>query len=184
MPRYEVYKEEAKRIRENAMHEPIVILVWGPGDPGENAPSDKCKAYEKRLKMKTHLKQKFPRAEVFFSEDKKMKELTQTGQSQLQAEAMQAKIANLILMLDLGRGVDLELDYFVPKYPWFRDKVYVFLPIQYVSTKGLVAEVFDKLESNHIIGFSEQEFKSCKLVTEKTFEVAHTVAMDHYLQRG
>ncbi len=183
MSRYEVYKERAKRTRENARHEPIVILVWGPGNPSENASPEKHKAYKKRLEIKKQLKKKFPRAEVFFSEDKEMKKPAQTGQSQLQAEAMQAKNADLILMLDLGRGVDLELDHFIPKYPWFRDKAYVFLPIQYVSTKGLVAEVLDKLESNHIIGFSEQEFKSCKLVTEKAFEVAHTVAMDHYIQR-
>lgn len=183
MSRSEVYTERANRIRENARHEPIVMLVWGPGNPGKNALPDKLKAYEKRLKIKKHLRKMFPRAEVFFSEDKEMKEPAQTGQSQLQAEAMQAKNADLILMLDLGRGVDLELDHFIPKYPWFRDKVYVFLPIQYVSTKGLVAEVFDKLESHHIIGFSEQEFETCKLVTEKAFEVAHTVAMDYYIQR-
>ncbi len=184
MLRYEVYKEEAKRIRENARHEPIIILVWGPGEPSEHASPEKCKAYEKRLKMKTHLKDEFPRAEVFFSEDVEMKGLAQKGQSQLQAQAMQAKIANLILMLDLGRGVDLELDHFVPKYPWFRDKVYVFLPMQYVSTKGLVAEVLDKLESNHVIGFSEQDFESCNLVKETVVQVVNTVAMDHYLQRG
>jgi hypothetical protein len=170
------FKEEAEKIKENARYEPINILVWGPGDPGENASLDKRKAYEKRLKIKNHLREKFPRAEVFLSED--LKELVMERQEILKAQAIQAKIAHLILILDLGRGVDLEIDYFIPAYPWFREKAYVFLPERYVSKKGLVTEVLGKLEDSHIIGFSEQEFESCKLVTEMSVQLADIIAMD------
>jgi len=175
------FKEEIQRIRDSARFEPINILVWGPGKPSGSAHPDKHKAYQKRLKIKSHLKEIFQRAEVFFSED--LIDQTLTGQGILQAQAIHAKIAHLILVLDLGRGVDLELDHFIPTYPWFREKVYVFLPDRYVPPKGLVEEVFNKLETNRIIGFNEQEFNECTLVTFKVVEVADTIAMDHFISR-
>lgn len=177
----ELYKLEAEKIKATARCQPIIILVWGPGDPGDGAPLEKVKAYQKRVKIKAHLRERFPCAGVFFSEDKEMKELALTGQNQLEVQAMQAKFAHLVLMLDLTRGVDLEFDHFIPKYPWFREKAYVLLPDKYVSTEGLTKTVLDKLERNHIIGFSEIDFDSCKLVTEKVDGVAHTIAMKYLL---
>ncbi len=134
------------------------------------------------MKIKAHLKERFPSAGVFFSEDKEMQELALTGQSQLEKQSVQARMAHLVLMLDLTRGVDLEVDYFIPKYPWFREKAYVLLPDQYVSTKGLTETVFDMLGSNHIIGFSNTEFDSCKLVTEKVDGIAHTIALKYVIE--
>lgn len=177
----EIYKLEYQKIKETARCQPITILVWGPGDPGDGASSEKVKAYQKRLKIKTYLREKFPSAGVFFSEDKEMQDLALTGQSQLEIQAVQARIAHLVLMLDLTRGVDLEVDHFIPKYPWFREKAYVLLPEQYVSTKGLTETVLDMLGSDHIIGFSGIEFDSCKLVTEKVDEIAHTVALNRLM---
>jgi len=175
------FKEESQKIRMNARFEPINILVWGPGEPIGNVDPDKLKAYKKRLKIQSHLKEIFTRAEVVFSEE--LNDETLTGQGILQAQAIHAKIAHLILVLDLGRGVDLELDHFIPTYAWFREKVYVFLPDRYVPPKGLVEEVFNKLETNRIIGFNEQEFDECTLVTLKVVEVADTIAMDHFISR-
>lgn len=177
-----IYKLNYEKIKETARCQPITILVWGPGDPGDGAPLEKVKAYQKRLKIKNHLRKRFPSAAVFFSEDKEMKKLALTGQSQLEAQAVQANIAQLVLMLDLTRGVHLELDYFIPKYPWFREKAYVLLPEKYVSASGLAGNVLDMLESNHIIGFSDTEFDSCKLVTEKVDGVAHTIALKHIIE--
>lgn len=179
----ELYKLEYQKMMVTARCQPITILVWGPGDPGVGADLEKVKAYQKRLKIKTYLRERFPSAGVFFSEDKEMKELALTGQSQLETQAVQASIAQLILMLDLTRGVHLELDYFIPKYPWFREKAYVLLPEKYVSTAGLVGNVFDMLEKDHIIGFSEIEFESCKLVTEKVDGVAHNIALKQILEK-
>jgi len=111
----EIYKLEYQKIKETARCQPITILVWGPGDPGDGASPEKIKAYQKRLKIKTHLRERFPSAGVFFSEDKEMQELALTGQSQLEKQAVQARIAHLVLMLDISRGVDLEVDHFIPK---------------------------------------------------------------------
>ena len=97
---------------------------------------------------------------------------------QLRKEALQAKISDLVIMLDLSRGVDLELDHFIPTYPWFRDKAFIFLPNKYMDLKGLTKEVIDNLNQNQIIGFSNQEFKDCKVATQKAVDVAQTIAMD------
>lgn len=102
---------------------------------------------------------------------------------QLRIEALQAKIADLVLMLDLSRGADLELDHFVPTYPWFRAKVHVFLPAKYVSTKGLVADVFKYIPQDQIEGFSDKEFNRCDVATTKAVRVALSVAMDSYMRR-
>src|ERR1043165_7933030 len=131
------WKQEAQDLLRQCRNEPIKILVWGPGDPGPKAPREKQKAYRKRLKIRKVLRSRFPFAEVYFSEDPEMKALRLTGMSDLDLEMLQATFADLIIMLDITRGVDLELDYFLPNFPWFRDKAYIFLPEQYVSTNGL-----------------------------------------------
>jgi|GEM_PF-3331147 len=182
MPGNELYKLEYQKMMVTARCQPITILVWGPGNPGAGASPEKVKAYQKRLKIQTYLRERFPSANVFFSEDKEMKELALTGQNQLEMQAVQARIAHLVLMLDIARGVDLEVDHFIPTYTWFREKAYVLLPEKYVLTTGLTGTVFDLLGSNHIIGFSEIDFDSCKLVTKKVDEVAHTIALNYILK--
>ena len=62
----EIYKLEYQKMMETARFQPITILVWGPSDPGDSAPLEKVKAYQKRLKIKTHLREEFPCAGVFF----------------------------------------------------------------------------------------------------------------------
>ena len=173
------YKKESDEIRKSARNEPINILVWGPGEPGKDSSSEESKAYRKRSKIKCYLGKIFEEAEIVFSEDKVLQDLMLIGQSQFQAEALQAKISHVVLALDLGIGVVAELTHFILTYPWFRDKVYVFLPEQYVSSIGLVAtHVFSKLEKNRIIGFSSKEFDECTVATDKAVQVVDTVAMD------
>lgn len=171
------FKETALSITREARLEPIKVLVWGPGDPGPTAPPEIKKAYQKRIQIKDELKKAFPRAEVFFSEDPEMLEISKTFRGHLRKEAFQAKIADLVLMLDISRGADLELDYFVPKYSWFRDKVYVFLPERYVPPKGLVKEVFDYLLPYQVEGFTDHEFEHCSLATEKAVAIAEGIAL-------
>ena len=178
------FEERAKQIKEDVKYETINILVWGPGDPGSDAPSEKRRAYEKRIQIKEVLRKEFPRAEVYLSEDTEMIKIAEGIHGQLKKEALQASAADLILILDIRRGADLELDHFVATYSWFRDKVFVFLPEQYVPpTQGLVAEVFNYLTENQVEGFSEQEFKDCTVATVKAVRAAHTTAMASYLSR-
>jgi len=176
------YRSMAESIKEEAKKEPINILVCGPGDPGPNAIQEKRLAYEKRIQIRDALRREFPHAEVFFSEDPEMNQIAEGIGGQLGKEALQARVSHLILMLDISRGVDLELDYFVPKYSWFRDKVFVLLPEQYVSTQGLVKEILDYLKKEQVQGFSQDEFDSCQ-TTAKAVNAAHSVALACYLEK-
>lgn len=177
-------KEDAARIIQDAKYEPITILVWGPGNPGARASAERRKAYAKRVQIKEVLKKEFPRASVHFSEDTEMIELGEGIRGQLRVEALQAKVADLVLMLDISRGADLELDHFVPTYPWFRDKVHVFLPEKYISGKGLVSEVLNYIPRDQVEGFSDKEFKVCEVATVKAVRAALAVALDSYLKRA
>lgn len=176
------WRAEAQEIRKSFRYENIKILVWGPGDPGDGASQDKRLAYAKRLQIRDILRQEFPRAEVYFSEDPEMIQISEGIRGQLRKEALQARTADLVLMLDISRGTDLELDYFVPKYPWFREKVYIFLPEEYVRSRGLVREILDYLHPNQIEGFTDDEFRKCHVATRKAVSIAETVALDKRLQ--
>lgn len=169
--------DEAGKIKAALRYEPLKILVWGPGDPGSSATPECRKAYEKRLQIKQILADKFRCSEVYFSEDPEMVQISEGIRGQLRKEVLQARIADLIIMLDISRGADLELDHFVPTYPWFRDKVYVFLPEQFVPPHGLVREVFDHLTRDQVEGFSTEEFERCSLATEKAVQIAESFAL-------
>jgi len=84
-------------------------------------------------------------------------------------------------MLDISRGADLELDHFVPTYPWFRDKVYVFLPEAYVGTTGLVSDVLKYLRPDQLLGYTAAEYGACTVATVKTIEIVDAVAIAHLL---
>jgi hypothetical protein len=176
------FKATAKELRKKALFVKMAILVWGPGDPGPHSSPTQTAAYKKRLQIKDVLAKTFKQAEVRFSEDKYLQKVTQGILGQLKRQAIHARGADLVLMLDISRGADLELDHFVPTYPWFRDKVYVLLKEQYVPPRGLVKEVFDYLTREQVIGFSDKQFRSCEVATKKAVDIAISVAIDLMLQ--
>jgi hypothetical protein len=176
-------KDLADRIIDDFKWEPIIILVWGPGNPGADATAERKLAYEKRVKIKKVLKKEFHRAEVHFSEDLEMLRIADGIHGQLSKEALQAFVADLILILDISRGADLELDHFISTYSWFRNKVHVFLPNQYLPPRGLVSEVFGLLSKDQLEGFSEEEFERCDVAKVKAVKVALSAAMSLYLHK-
>jgi len=177
------YRRKADEIREAAKLMHLKVLVWGPGDPGRRASADSKKAYQKRLQIKQEIKGAFPRSEVHFSEDKEMVDLAKGLHGQLRKEAFQAIASDLVIMLDLGRGVDLELDHFLPTYSWFPPKVFLLLPRKYVNSKGLVKEVYDHLKPDQIGGFTPRQFDKCHVATCMALDAALAYAFDK-LARG
>jgi hypothetical protein len=172
------YTEEAEKIRSEARKIALTILVWGPGKPGPKASRKDRKAYKKRSDIRKALNANFPNAEVHFSEDAEMEALTLDTEDKLLKEAVQAKISDLIVTLAISRGANVELDYFIPKYPWIRDKLHVFLPEQYVLERtGLVWEVLHYLKPAQIQGYTDEEYKVCTLATEKAVAAATAFAL-------
>ena len=177
------FEKIIEAVFDDARYEPINVLVWGPGDPGPDAPPEKAIAYKKRTEIREFAKQEFHRAEVYFSEDDDLNQLTGDVLGLLRQQAVQAAAAHLVIMLDVGRGVDLELDHFIPTYPWMRDRVYVLLPEQYAPPRGMVKEVFDYLKPEQVVGFSDTELRQCEVVTKKAFRILLTTAVASYLRR-
>ena len=177
------FRDEAAEIRTLAYFVHLKVLVWGPGDPGPRAPADKKKAYQKRLQIRQELRNRFGRAEVYFSEDREMIKLAKGVRGQLRREALQAMSSDLVVMLDLGRGVALELDHFLPTYDWFPPKVHLLLPRKYVATKGLVGEVYQYLRDDQIDGFTPNQFQKCSVASTMAVEAAFGRALDMMLSR-
>lgn len=179
MSGWQLAEEELRKL---ARKQRLRLLVWGPGDPGPHPSRREERRYRKRLQIRTVLQSVFTESEVNFSEDPVMQRLTTHVGGQLRAEAIHAKLAHVVLMLAIGRGVELELDYFVPTYSWFRDKVFVFLPDRYMRTTGLVSDVLRFLRRDHVIGFSSSDFLSCRIATEMSVEVVDAVAIARLLE--
>lgn len=173
---------KADQIKADLMYVPLNILVWGPGDPGPNAPEERRRNYQKRIQMVNVLRTTFPRADVHMSEDPEIQDLLPELATTLQLETMHAQVADLVLILDTSRGADLELDHFVSNYSWFRNKVYVFLPARYVNTQGLAKEVFDQLHPKRVIGYTPEELEQCTVATVRTVQVATIAAMEYKIK--
>lgn len=176
------WESEAKDMLADCRYVPLRILIFGPGDPGSGASKTNQKAYDKRVQIKEELKKRFPRSEVHFPEDEEMIQISKTITGQLKKEALQANIADLILCLDISRGSNLELDHFIPTYPWFGEKVHIFLPEKYVNSTGIVKDVIDKISPDQIEGFTTKEFNECTLATVKAVQVAEGFAMEKKLK--
>lgn len=153
------FREKIKR------DERLVIFVWGPGEPADDTENI---YYDKRVEMKKKLDKEFDLSEVYFSEDEIPQETTSYMGSTLRSEALQARLSDVILLLPVSRGSDLELDYFVPHFPRIKEKVVIFIPEEYKKTKGLIGEVYGMLEQHQIIGYTEEELEVCNVAKIKS----------------
>ncbi len=171
------WKAREEKLRTLARKQELLVLVWGPGDPGSKASANAQLGFRKRKQIKAEIEQIFPGANVRFSEDSDLQNMTDYMRRQLRREMVHARIADVIVVLDVSRGADLEVDHFIQKYAWFREKAYVLLPQKYVGTKGLVADVFDLLPRRQLIGFTEDELKTCHVATQVCISIVDEIAM-------
>jgi hypothetical protein len=162
-------------LRKTAKYMELMILVWGPGDPGPGGSPALRRYWEKRKQIREVLQQVFPNAEVFFSEDAELEALTRSiGRDILDQELVQAYSADCILVLDLTRGAHVEVDRF-SNYPAIAAKMNVLIPDRYVGSTGLVAHVHKR---TNVIGFSDEEFEMCRVATEKAVQIVEMVAIN------
>jgi hypothetical protein len=166
------FEHEEQEIIALARQQRLKVLIWGPGDPGERDDPVAQKGYAKRRHIRGELKKNFPRSQVTFSEELEKSEVIIGTLTQ---EAIQAKIADLVIILDISRGADLELDYFT-KYSWFRQKVWLLVPKEYVNTTGIIAEVFKLIPKDQMHGFTAEEFDRCDVAKIMSVNIVTTVA--------
>ena len=169
------FRRRAQQIRTSAASLSFTVLVWGPGEPSEGAGSEARAGFEKREQIKQSINEAFPNSEVKFSEE--LMDIEAGVESALMNEALQARVADVVIALDIGRGVGLEIDHFVPDYPWIRDKIFILTQEEHLDSGGLVREVHDYLRPFQIIGYTESEFEECLVASELAVKVAHGAAM-------
>lgn len=168
-------KEE--KFRKLVRKQELLVLVWGPGDPGSKASAVEKLGFNKRKQIKKEIEKVFSEADVRFSEDPVLRKMTSYLGRELMREMVHAKLADVVILLDISRGVDLEVDHFVETYEWFRNKAYVLIPQKYVKTKGLIADVFKNLRDGHLIGFTDYELKHCTVATKVCVGIVDEVAL-------
>jgi len=163
----------AEEVKEELFKESIIILIWGPG---KTLPDGKAyPGFEKRLKIKEALKEKFPHANVVFSEDKELIEHTPELETQLDKELFQAKMSDIVIILPLSRGSQLELDHFA-FYPEIARKIRVLLPQEYCDNPGLSGDI---LRLVAVEPYSVSEFDECHVATVKCIKMALSAAIRH-----
>jgi len=156
----------------------IRVLVWGPGPPSAGSHSP---GYNKRLQIKAEILNSFPLSLVYFSEDQEMRDIAQHLTEQLLKEALQAKAVDMIIILDMSRGAEVEIDHFIETYDWFPSKAYVFLPDRYINTANLAGDVLGKLAEGHLVGFTQDEFKRCDVATIMAVKAVEQTITRKYL---
>lgn len=166
------FELEEQEFFDVACYQRLNVLIWGPGDPGENGDPEAKKAYEKRCLIRTVLLEKYPRSKVRFSEEIKKRN---PEMSQLDQETFDAKFADLVIILDISPGAHLELNHFT-KYSWFRTKVCLFVPQKYLDTPGLADEVYKLIPEKQRKGFSPEEYERSDVAKVMAVNIVEIVA--------
>ena len=162
-----------RSLREEARKQDLIVLVWGPGDPGASAPAESRKFWVKRGQIRDAVQKNFPAAEVVFSESDSLRDHTRDLEDLLTEELLHAAIADCILVLDVSRGAHVEVDRFTTK-PTLAAKIRVLIPDKWVGSKGLIGSVH---QDTRVRGFSEDEFELCSLATEKCVTIVLSFAI-------
>lgn len=146
--------ERLARLRQRATDQRLVVLVWGPGDPG---PGRDRALYEKRVQTRDALQRTFRLSEVYFSEDAALRSEVADLPDVLDEEYAEATVADVIIVFDTSRGAHVEVDSF-SSHPHIASKMHVFLPEEYVGS-GLAREVHEKVAS--VVPFSPDDLRVC-----------------------
>ena len=149
-------KQKALQIMDLAHQVPISVLVWGPGRGNK-------RGYAKRRKIRAEIEKKFPKSEVYFSEDKEYRDITGVLKDPMKEEIVHALAADIIIVLDVSRGPEVEIDHFL-QYNAIARKLWVLIPDKFSPLRGLVKE---ELRGIEVEFFSDAEFDDCTLASGK-----------------
>jgi len=150
-------------LKRKARQQQLVILVWGPGDPGSGGSDLARKYWVKRNQIRDNLATLYPNAEVLFSEDSALRDETRGLGTTLDQELLDASIADCILILDVSRGAHVEVDRFAA-IPDIAAKMTILIPETYVGGTGLVSQIHRRAT---VVGFADAELDSCAVATIK-----------------
>jgi hypothetical protein len=165
--RFEAYFRAARK-------QDLLVLVWGPGDPGPGGDPKIALYWRKRNEIRAAVKARFPNAEVLFSESAVLRDYTRHLGDLLTEELAHADIADCILILDVSRGASLELDHFSAD-PLIARKMRLLIPAEHVGGTGLISSVHDKVR---VSGFTDDDLASCRVATKIVPDLVDAVAIE------
>jgi len=168
------------QLRERAKHQPLVVLVWGPGDPGPDGEPQHTRYWQKRNQIRDLLAREFRQSEILFSESDALRDYTRDLETLLTEELVHAAIADCILVLDVSRGAHVEVDR-ISSYPLLAKKMRILLPEKYARGSGPYSNV---LQGLRVVPFTEEEFERSSLASVKAIKLVESVALEKLMDSG
>jgi len=145
---------------------PVCVLCWGPG---EHAPKE---LYDKRMELREHLRKSNPNNKVITSEEIKQVDTRFAILTDIEAEELQAREADLILVLLTSQkevsGAHAELLLY-RNVPNFYNKTILLLPklsAKEAKKLGFSAKVFENFNPKNILCYTHDEFVTCQTMRE------------------
>jgi hypothetical protein len=170
-------QDRIRRLRSAAREQKLVVLVWGPGDPGPNGSPEIQKFWAKRCQIREVLSARFPNSQILFSESDVLRDLTRDLNDLLAEEAVHAAIADCILVLDVARGAHVEVDRFA-SLPDVACKMTVLLPEKFPGNAGLAKHVHSRVNART---FSNAELDRCDVATVMSPSIVDVSAIQKLL---
>lgn len=158
-PKFSPYFDELSKTQ-------VFVLCWGSG---KHAPSE---FYDKRIELRDDLRNSNPNNKVITSEEIKEIDTRFAILTDMQAEELQAREADVILALLPSRkeisGVYTELLLY-RNVPDFYNKTILLLPKlsrKEAKKLGFSAKVFDDFNRKNILDYTHDEFVSCEAMRQ------------------
>ncbi len=170
-------KKRIKSLRKKARQQELVVLVWGPGDPGLAGSPEIRKYWEKRNQIRDVLARRYPKAQILFSESDALRDHTRDLSDLLTEELVHATVADCIIVLDVSRGAHVEVDRFTA-LPALAAKLMILLPDRWVGGTGLVSQIH---RNARVLGFSDAQLDSCEVATKMSVSIVDTFALQKLL---
>jgi hypothetical protein len=170
------YKNEGRETTYLARQQQLIVLVWGPGDPGDFGSPEAKEAYGKRCLIRDVLRDMFPQSDIAFSRE------NQEILGQTDKLTLDAFDADAVIILDMSRGPHLELGR-LTKFPWFLEKLWLLERREYPGEPSLVAKQFKLIPQDQVQGFTDEEFRRSDVARIMSVKAVTTVAVRKLLRR-
>lgn len=146
---------EIKKLRKRveAIADPSV-LIWGSGKGGGEH-------YAKRVKIRDELKAIFPKADIRFSEDNKIKKAVAGAEflNVAEQELWHLGACSVCIVLDTSKGSGEEIAHFLGSA--YAHKLFILTDEKYKGASSFSAALRANLNQ---VFYSEDEYKSCRCV--------------------
>lgn len=147
------FEDQIQKIKLQVYALPVNVLVWGPGQVGGEG-------YEKRLQIQRKLQERFPNADIRFSEELALSRVLPGKDLELHEEELWHLAAcDVCVALDTSRGVGEEIAHFSTSI--YAYKLWILSNRKYEDSSSFPASL--RRHRNQIF-YTNEEYESCSLL--------------------